>query len=72
MNTYLGWARDLLQKQLPSYAHSHLLRPNLPSSTPGIKMKNLFTVVIAGSQYLLHPQKLVRFTATAPIAKAVD
>ncbi|OTA05196.1 hypothetical protein A9Z42_0058720 [Trichoderma parareesei] len=58
MSKYLGWARDLLQRQLPSYAHSHLSRPNLPSSTPGIKMKNLFTVVIAGTQYLLHPQKL--------------
>ncbi|KAL7808789.1 hypothetical protein V8C44DRAFT_350817 [Trichoderma aethiopicum] len=58
MIEYLSWARDMLQKQLPSYAHSHLSTPNPPSSTPGIKMKNLFTVVIAGSQYLLHPQKL--------------
>ncbi|KAL7941820.1 hypothetical protein V8C42DRAFT_355247 [Trichoderma barbatum] len=32
--------------------------PNHATSAPGLKMKNLFTVVIAGSQYLLHPQKL--------------
>ena len=70
MNTYLGWARGLLQKQLPDFAHSQFSRPNPPSSTPGINMKNLFTVVIAGSQYLLHPQKLVKFDY--PIAKLVS
>ncbi|KAL7811974.1 amidase signature enzyme [Trichoderma gracile] len=58
MSKYLGWARDLLQRQLPGHTHAQLSRPNPPSSTPGIKMKNLFTVVIAGTQYLLHPQKL--------------
>ena len=31
-----------------------------PSSEIGVvKMKNLMTTIIAGSQYLLHPQKLV-------------
>lgn len=59
MNKYLGWARGLLQNQLPDYPHFPFSRPNHAASAPGLKMKNLFTVVIAGSQYLLHPQKLV-------------
>lgn len=29
-------------------------------TSSNLTMKNLFTVVVAGSQYLLHPQKLVR------------
>lgn len=59
-------ARGRFESRLiPNYIACKLLAAQEQRKTSiNLTMKNLFTVVVAGSQYLLHPQKLVRGDAS--------